>query len=118
MMFDRSELHSKVLAALKQAFPFEKIKESVFVKVDGRNLEFDIKLVSMRCMVECHGEQHYERVSFFHKTKEDFITQKHRDIEKAFWCERNGYTYIEVPYWEEITSSIIKQKILDKINGE
>ena len=88
------------------------------IKHNGRYLEFDIQLVSLGCMVECHGKQHYERSSFFHSSKEDFLRQRQRDIEKQVWCGDNDFTYVEIPYSEKLDVDSIKEKIIELINGE
>lgn len=52
--------------------------------------------------IEVHGEQHYEYIPFFHKTKANFLRAKRRDAIKAEWCELNNIKLIEFKYSDTI----------------
>ena len=46
-------------------------------------------------MVEVHGRQHFEYISFFHEDRLAFHKAKARDRDKRVWCEINHIELIE-----------------------
>lgn len=53
--------------------------------------------------IEVHGQQHYEFIKFFHKTKAGFLTSCKRDFIKQDWCELNSIDLIVLKYSDSIT---------------
>ena len=107
-----SDLHYDMVNLIKMAFPLEKTRQSVTVKIENKVLEFDLYLVNMRCFVEFQGEQHYKVVPFFNKNKIGLRDQQYRDQEKFLYCHRNGYGYAEIPYWHERDVEKVRETIL------
>lgn len=75
-----------------------------------RSLPFDF-MVEGRSLIEYHGEQHYELVSFSQnpvRAKMKFQqTQRHDEIKKN-WCLENNIPLLIVPYWETDVSVVVK----------
>jgi len=79
---------------------FDKIRPG-FLRNDitgGNNLEIDCYNDSMKLGIEYNGQQHYNYIPFFHRTKDTFYNQKYRDDMKRRLCKENNITLIEVPY--------------------
>ena len=62
------------------------------------NLELDCYNADLRLAVEYNGVQHYKYTPYFHRNKDQFMTQRYRDDMKRRLCQENGITLIEVPY--------------------
>jgi len=65
-------------------------------------LFLDFFIPSLYLGIEVHGQQHYEFVQFFHKTKSGFLTSKKRDFIKEDWCELNGIELVVFKYSDSI----------------
>jgi hypothetical protein len=63
-------------------------------------LDFFIPTLSLG--VEVHGQQHYEFVQFFHKTKAGFLTSRRRDFIKEDWCELNSIELVVLKYSDSL----------------
>ena len=75
------------------------------------NLELDCYNSDMGLAVEYNGVQHYKYSPYFHRNKDQFMTQKYRDDMKRRICKENNITLIEVPYTvkvEDIKDFIVK----------
>lgn len=80
--------------------PFVKARPN-FLKnpITGKyNLELDCYNSELRLACEYNGEQHYVYNSYFHRNKDQFLTQKYRDELKKRMCKDNNVNLIEVPY--------------------
>lgn len=96
---DKSELHLSTRLLLKKIFPTFPILEEVFLPGCG-GLYADFFLPKQKCVVECHGKQHYEYVYHFHRDYAGFAKSKKRDNDKREWCLLNKFYYVEIPYYE------------------
>lgn len=47
-------------------------------------------------IIEYNGEQHYKYISYFHKTKSEFMEQQTRDIDLYNYCKLNGINLITI----------------------
>lgn len=61
-------------------------------------LKYDFYLPDYRLLIGFHGKQHYERIPYFHKTEDDFLKQKTRDILKKDQVYRFKYKLLEFNY--------------------
>ncbi len=64
---------------------------------------FDFYIQDKNIAIEFHGRQHYMPSCFGSETKnvdQMFVRNIASDYEKQIWCQSNGITLIEVPYWE------------------
>jgi hypothetical protein len=75
----------------------------------GVVIDFSLNYNGITFWIECNGEQHYVKNSFFHKSTEDFDAQLRRDANIKKYCELNNIVLIEIPY------TYYKQKQIDII---
>ncbi len=104
---NRSKLHIKARALLKDLFPFDRVLEELTLpgtKTSSRRtlLYADFYIPNRSLIVEVHGEQHFKFNSFFYKDKMAFFKAKARDSDKRDWCDINGITLIEFNHSEDI----------------
>ena len=104
-----SNLHKKIgdlLTAPNSPFSgFQIYQEMPVSKINifysNNTHKFDWVIPQLFLIIEAHGEQHYNLVSFSNN-KEDSLerlkTQKFRDMQKMQAAVDMGYTYIEIPY--------------------
>lgn len=82
LRFIFEQLTNKKFPTVRSEIPWLVYKRN-HLELDGYNKTLNIAF-------EHHGEQHFKFISKFHKTEEDFLNQKKRDIAKARLCKRNG----------------------------
>lgn len=92
----RSELHLQVRELLHKIFPVDFIYEEL--GIPGSKLTIDFFLPQRRLAVECHGEQHYRYIPFFHQLPSGFTASQYRDTQKSEWCKRNNIKLAIIPY--------------------
>ncbi len=99
----RSKNHLRARAILRKLFPRDRILEEV--SLPGSNtqsrkslLYADFFIPSHKLVIEVHGQQHYEFVPFYHKTKLDFYKAKARDRDKVDWCSINSIKIITLKH--------------------
>jgi hypothetical protein len=96
---NKSSLHLEARTILKEAYPTLQIIEEVPVYIRKSEIMYiDFFIPLIRKCIEVHGEQHYEFIPFYHRSRMDFFKQQKRDKDKAEWCHMNNLTYIELPY--------------------
>lgn len=76
------------------------IREKVFVDLKRGNYRFDFYIPSLNCVIEVNGEQHYQQIKHFQKTRQDFLKAQERDRRKISWCLANKIKIYCIPYWE------------------
>ena len=93
------ELCRKIIQELYHK-PFPSVRPN-FLKSPktGKNLELDCYNAELKLALEYNGQQHYQYTPHFHKNKNAFYSQVHRDNWKRQKCRENGITLIEIPYW-------------------
>lgn len=87
-------------------------------------LPFDNEIKELKLILEVHGEQHYKITGFhIHSAKHDNISpeqelhyQQLKDRYKRIIAIKQGYFYLEIPYWTDDKDKTWKQLIDDKIN--
>jgi hypothetical protein len=99
-----SELHKTARKLIEKMF-LETFYEEVSL-VGSRTtrnapLYADFLSIKLRIIIEVHGEQHYNHIPHFHKTKREFVKAKLRDQTKIEWAEMNSFTLVELPYDKE-----------------
>lgn len=118
--FSKEKLCCKILSEIYTS-KFEKHRPDWLKNpYTGKSLELDCYNVEYGVALEYNGIQHYKFPNPFHKTEEEFIMQKQRDIAKKYICESKGILLIEVPYYipSENLKKYIENKILEKIKKE
>ena len=98
-----SQYHSRAGEIIRDVFHGHNILEEV--KLPGSTnpakrsvLYLDFFIPSVKIGVEVHGEQHYEYIPFFHKSKAGFLRSQARDRAKAEWCEVNQIELVVLKY--------------------
>jgi len=92
------------------------------------NMPFDNELVELKLIIEVMGMQHY-KISSWHKKQAklknttpeyELHYQKLKDRYKRIFAKKQGYFYLEIPYWtddkEETWKMLINEKI-DNLKG-
>lgn len=95
----RSSYHILARKLITEIWPANPVLEEVFLP-GSYGLSADFIVFGPKIILEVHGEQHYQFSPFFHESKDKFILQQNRDIQKQEWCNLNSFTYIELPYNE------------------
>ena len=92
----------------------KKIIKSPMIKHDRKvlnGLELDSYFPELKLAFEYNGEQHYEWIKFFHKTKEEFEAQKYRDKCTKKICKLLGITLIIIKYKEDLSEQLVLSKL-------
>ena len=114
-----SALHRKVYGLLHELYPNFTITEEASLRVDvgGRETTVfvDIQVPDLNLAIECHGRQHYEFVSHFHGTRDDFARSVERDRAKAEAILDSGMSYLAISFKEEKT--LTTRRILKMITN-
>lgn len=97
-----SKGEERIIELLKKGkYRFE--REKRFSDLRKGKYRFDFYVVSGRavpCVVEYQGEQHYQPVRKFHRTRAEFIQAQERDRAKISYCLAHGIPLYIIPYWE------------------
>lgn len=87
----------QILTELGVLFEAEKIFPDLVG--DNKPLRFDFFLPDSNVAIEFQGAQHYSLEQSF-GSEEKFLKQKEYDQKKRDYCQNNGITLIEIPYWD------------------
>lgn len=79
-------------------------------------LELDFYIDELKLAAEVQGLQHYEFVEYFHKTKDDFDSQKIRDEKKRIICRNKNILLIEI--FTEKDADLFVKLVYEKSNKE
>lgn len=101
---------SKLLSERDVLFIPEKRFEGCRAK---RTLPFDFYLPDDNVLIECQGRQHYQVEKFF-GGEERYKERQEYDRIKRDFCEKEGITLVEIPYW--FTDQEIEKVISHNIN--
>lgn len=112
-----SKNEEKIVKILKK----EKIlfvREKTFDNLQQGKLRFDFYLPSLRLLIEVDGEQHFQQIKKFQKTRQDFLKGKERDRKKNSYCLAHNIPLYRIPYWEidniKNLQDILQQQFLVK----
>lgn len=108
----KSRHHIEARELINEIFPRNSVYEEPTLpgsKKLGRSsfLYADFFIPDYMLIVEVHGRQHYEYISFFYKNRMDFVKAKQRDRDKIEWCKMNDFKIVILPYnekekWKEL----------------
>ena len=73
-------------------------------------MSYDIFISGIDVAIEYQGKQHFEPVDFF-GGEESFFELTQRDREKAKLSEENGVKLVYINYWDEISPSLVIERI-------
>ena len=97
-----SRYEEKVIALLQKGrYKFE--REKRFGDLKKGRYRFDFYVVGGRaipCCVEVQGEQHYQLVRKFYRTRAEFVQAQERDRRKIVYCLTHNIPLYIIPYWE------------------
>lgn len=86
---------------LKENIHFEREKSFQDLKKGKYRFDFYIpNLNGLQYIIEIDGEQHFQKVEKFQKTKTDFLKQQEHDRIKDSYCLANNIFLYRIPYWE------------------
>lgn len=80
-----------------------------------RNLELDGFCPVLNTAFEYNGKQHYEFMSYFHKSRIDFEKQIQRDDKKTAACQKSGINKFDIPYWEATNRKSLTEYIVSSL---
>ena len=88
-----------------------------------RPLPYDNEVVDYKLIIEVHGSQHYKPCEWFDHSRGDYTPEtylEHRqylDRFKKNYAVKEGYQYLEIPYWTNDKKQTWKKLIDDKITS-
>ena len=92
-----SKGEQKIMTMLKEAaITFE--REKVFE--DFRNARYDFYLPTMNILIEYDGMQHFKWITFFNKTRTEFLKYQEKDRQKNSYALAHNYLLYRIPEWE------------------
>ena len=118
----KSAIHTTVVGLCKKAFPGFTIMEEEKVQVQGQRqpLYLDVAIRELKVAIECHGEQHFKFVSFFHDSREDFVRAQGLDRVKEQAIKSAGWTYMMIRFdeYQDLTPASLTKLITRAIEGQ
>lgn len=94
-----SQPENKIVDILRSSrIPF--IREHTYPDLKNGCLRYDFYLPSMNILVEYDGEQHFQRVPKFQRTKSDFTHYQESDRIKNAYALAHHIPFYRIPYWE------------------
>lgn len=91
----RSKIQFKVKQFLKSYWENHVVYEEF--PVYGTRMKVDILNATKKIAVEVNGRQHSSFNPFFHNnSRAKYLSSIKRDVKKAEWLEKNGFTLIEI----------------------
>lgn len=89
--------------------------EYIFPDLPKRRFDFAVFYENqLYCLIEFHGKQHYNYISTWHQTEEEFHQAQERDKEKEEYCKTHNIQLIIIPYWEY--DNLNEEYLMKKIN--
>jgi hypothetical protein len=98
-----------MIQMIQNLYPEYKLEKNNRTALNG--LEIDCFIKKLNLGFEYNGEQHYNHIKIFHKTMEDFNSQKQRDIKKNKIAKEKGIKLITIKYDELLSEELIINKI-------
>lgn len=101
----REEQCRAVLESLFPGHHFPSCRPSWLVNPrTGRSLELDGYNEELRLAFEYNGEQHYVYPNKFHRSPDEFLDYKRRDLIKRLLCDQHGVYLLVIPYTVPVVS--------------
>lgn len=76
----------------------------------GTRMRLDFLNLTQNIAVEVNGPQHDEYIEFFHGDRRNFGKQIVRDVNKAKWCEINGFNLINIYSTSELCVKLLEER--------
>lgn len=111
------ELITKILR--KKGLYFEREKSFSDLKGNsGKALRFDFAVYdnnkNLMFLIEYHGLQHYQKVDYFQKTRQEFLKRQEYDRKKISYCLAHNIKLYTIPYFEFENIKTFEDLIQDK----
>jgi len=81
------------------------------------NLELDGYCHVLNTAFEYNGKQHYEFMSYFHKSYVDFEKQIERDNKKTKACQKSNINKIDISYLEAVSRKRLTEYIINSLKS-
>lgn len=127
-MQERNEslLQEKVRLYIENAYEVKHEHECTIKPINPKTnnvMPFDNEIVDLKLIIEVHGEQHYRSEKYNtlsskrNNTTPEYELHKRKlyDRYKFYIAYKNGYEYLEIPYWADNQSEEWKRLINVKI---
>ena len=108
----RSKREKQLDEVLTEMFPAYTMLQDYPITVGRKTLYIDRVVVGPNIAIEVDGKQHEQASEFFHRDKEGFYNSKANDKLKEMWCAMHDYVFVRFASAENITSKILRKKIL------
>jgi len=96
-----SKSEEKIITLLqKSQYRFEREKRFSDLKQGLYRFDFYIYRYNEKALLEYNGEQHYQFIKKFYRTRTEFESAKERDRRKISYCLANDIPLYIIPYWE------------------
>lgn len=96
----QGELHvRKWLEDHSLIFETQKTFDDLYGSTGKLRFDFVVFHKNKVICIEFQGRQHYEPIEYFGGDAQ-YKTQKLYDLKKKMYCLKNGYIFIEIPYWD------------------
>jgi len=100
---------------IRQEYPVKKVNK----EFSSGKEKFDWVVLGAKIIIECHGKQHFEPVTFggisLEEAKTNLVKQQERDEAKREAAEKAGWVYVMVSYEE---ANIDESELSEKIKNE
>lgn len=103
---------SALTRQLKKLLPNENIVNEYHI---GDRLRIDVYCPSYKLAIEYHGRQHYEWITMFHPTYEDFVRAQERDLAKEKKCAEEGITLVAFRYNDDLSEAVVFNRLLEAL---
>jgi hypothetical protein len=100
---------------LQKLLPSEEIVNEYHI---GERLRLDIYCPKYKVAIEYHGRQHYNHISRFHETYDDFLRAQERDQRKIELCKENGISLVIFKYSDKLDEDIVHERIIEAIKTQ
>ena len=96
-----SSYEEKIIKLLKKdKYKFEREKRFVDLRAGRLRYDFYIYTSNGAVLLEMQGEQHYEPIKRFYKSRRDFLSARERDRQKISYALAHRIPIYIIPYWE------------------
>lgn len=97
-----SKGEEKIISLLKKGkYKFEREKSFKDLKHGSYRFDFYVHRGRAKpCLIEFQGEQHYQYIPKFYRSRAEFKSAQERDRRKISYCLAHDIPLYIIPYWE------------------
>ena len=96
-----SSYEEKIITLLQRdKIKFQREKRFEDLRKGKYRFDFEIYVDGAPVLCEVQGQQHFQRIDKFHRTRADFESAKERDRRKISYCLAHRIPLYIIPYWE------------------